>query len=34
MLRFSATYLAAGEAAEDALMAELRARLGGLAWEF
>jgi LL-diaminopimelate aminotransferase len=33
MLRFSATYLAPDEAAEDALMRELRSRLAGIAWD-
>jgi LL-diaminopimelate aminotransferase len=33
-LRFSVTYEAANEAAEDALMAETEKRLGGLAWQF
>src|SRR5262249_37076914 len=33
-LRFSVTYLAADEAAEDALMAETVARLGGLGLQF
>jgi LL-diaminopimelate aminotransferase len=33
-LRFSVTYLAADEAAEDTLMAETVARLGGLDLKF